>query len=63
MRLKIQVTRLETSAGKGGTDVAMTVIDSRIPDAVFGIARTIVQGYSDHTELSEFAQLALLHIC
>lgn len=42
MRLKIQVMREEVEAGKGGSEVAITVMDSRIPEAVLGIALTTV---------------------
>lgn len=43
MRLNIQVVRASSSVGIGGSDVAMTVIDSRSIAAVFGMARTIRQ--------------------
>ena len=43
MRVNIQVTRALSCDGRGGFDVAMTVIDSHIKEAVFGITRTILQ--------------------
>ncbi|TGO87493.1 hypothetical protein BPOR_0222g00080 [Botrytis porri] len=44
MRMKIQVKSAVVHSGRGGVKVLITVIDSRIWEAVLGMARTIVQG-------------------
>lgn len=44
MRVKIQVRREVVESGRGGVEVEITVIDSRIWEAVLGMARTMVQG-------------------
>lgn len=46
IRLNIQVTRLETWGGRGGVEVAITVMDSFIAEAVLGIARTTLHNPS-----------------
>ena len=43
MRVKIQVVREASGAGRGGVREAMTVMDSRTTAAVLGITRTTLQ--------------------
>ena len=42
IRLNIHVTSAEVSGSRGGVERAMTVMLSRMPLAVLGIARTMV---------------------
>lgn len=44
MRVNSQVTSLESEVGRGGSGVAITVMDSRCRAAVLGMTRTMLLG-------------------